>query len=458
MKYYKNLLFSLFLLILLINYINSELQIKFNKYYSLNIESFSLNIPNFVNYFVDNIFSTEILIGDPSQKMIGFLNTDQSAFYLTNKTCPLKRFFYNEKSNTYKFKEQVNNKYYTIFRFSESLLFDNITNSESNKCNIDNYEIFTETELKYTLCFIIGTKLNSFGEEIKDNLLTRLHENKYIKSYYFTFDINPIKEDELIYSFDLNIDENKNDYIFIKTSSYNYKNKKYLTWGLNFEKILFNNDTLYENELRAEFSINLGCIIASSSFREEFNKFLRKNNIMENLIQYSQKYYIYSFNEDDDEDISAKLQNFTLDFYHKELNYHFILNYKDLFYTKYDKIYCLIIFSLKENNFWKFGLPFFKKYKFIYNQDSKLIGFLNNQKNNTIDNNKDNNNINNNQKKYFKINEKIIILVIVLFIFILLSMIFFGILIGKKLYKVRKNKTNELLELYYYNSKSDKNN
>ena len=257
MKYYKNLLFSLFLLILLINYINSELQIKFNKYYSLNIESFSLNIPNFVNYFVDNIFSTEILIGDPSQKMIGFLNTDQSAFYLTNKTCPLKRFFYNEKSNTYKFKEQVNNKYYTIFRFSESLLFDNITNSESNKCNIDNYEIFTETELKYTLCFIIGTKLNSFGEEIKDNLLTRLHENKYIKSYYFTFDINPIKEDELIYSFDLNIDENKNDYIFIKTSSYNYKNKKYLTWGLNFEKILFNNDTLYENELRAEFSIIL---------------------------------------------------------------------------------------------------------------------------------------------------------------------------------------------------------
>ena len=35
--------------------------------------------------------------------------------------------------------------------------------------------------------------------------------------------------------------------------------------------------------------------------------------------------------------------------------------------------------------------------------------------------------------------------------------VFFGILIGKKLYKVRKTKTNELLELYDYNSKSDKN-
>ena len=437
-------LLSFSLLILFINYINSELQIKFNKYYSLNFESFSLNIPNFVNYFIDNIFSTEILIGDPPQKIFGFLNTYQSAFYLTNKTCPLKGFFFKNKSNTYKFIENANYKYYTIFRFSESLLFDNITNSQSNKYRIDNYEIFVEGELNYTLCFIIGTKLNSFGEEIEDNLLTRLHENKYIKSYYFAFDINPIKDDELTYIFDLNI--NENDYIFIKTSSYNYKNKQYLTWGLNFENIIFNNDILYENELRAEFSINLGCIIASSSFREEFNKYLRKYNIMENLIQYNQKYYIYTFIDNDE--IYNKLQNFTLDFYHKELNYHFILNYKDLFYAKFDKIYCLIIFSFQENNFWKFGLPFFKKYKFIYNQDSKLIGFFINHKNISIDNN---------NQKIYNISGNIIILVVILLIFILLGMIFFGVLIGKKLYKVRKNKINELLELYDYNSKSDKN-
>ena len=452
-------LFSFFLLILYINYINSELQIIFKKYYSLNIDSFSLSIPNFVNYFIDNIFSTEILIGDPSQKITGFLNTDQSAFYLTNRTCPLKKFFYYEKSNTYKFIENTKFKYYTIFRFSESLLFDNITNinsnSKNNKCKIDNYEIFVDGELKYTLCFIIGTKLISLGEEIKDNLLFRLHENKYIKSYYFKFDINPTKDNELLYIFDLNIDDNKNDYTFIKTSSYNFNNKQYLSWGLNFEKIYFDNNILYENELRAEFSINLGCIMAPSSFKEELNKFLRKNNIMENLIQYSQKYDIYSFNDDDD--IYDKLKNFTLDFYHKELNYHFILNYKDLFYTRYDKIYCLIIFSYQEKNFWKFGIPFLKKYKFIYNQDSKLIGFLNVHKNISIDNNNKNNDIENNinQKKFLKINGKIIFLVVVLFIFILIGMIFFGILIGKKLYKVRKNKTNELLELYDYNSKSD---
>ena len=36
-------------------------------------------------------------------------------------------------------------------------------------------------------------------------------------------------------------------------------------------------------------------------------------------------------------------------------------------------------------------------------------------------------------------------------------MIIFSILIGKKIYKVRKNKTNELLELYDYNSQKDKN-
>ena len=448
-------IFSFFLLLLTINYTNLEIHLKFRKYNSLYFDFFSLNLEFFVKYYLENTFYTEILLGNPSQKIEGFLNPEQSAFYLTSKSCQTKSIYYSKNSNDYKIIENITTKYYNIFRFSDSLIFDNVTKGENNKCKIDNYEIFADCEIDKYLCFIIGTKLVSFGEEIKDNLLSRLHANNYIKSYYFTFDTNQRNDDEMIYIFDLNINENNNEYTFIKTSSYTDKNREYLVWGLDFENLFFDDNKIYENPLRAEFNINLGCIMASSSFREHFNKFLTSNNIIieESNYRYMEKYYIYIF----DENYYDKLKNFTLDFYHKELNFHFILDYKDLFYEKYDKIYCLIVFSYKEKNFWKFGWPFFKKYNFIYNQDSKFIGFLaSNKKQNNVTTDNNGNNLDN-DKRYLKINGKLIVFIIVIFLFILVSMIFFGILIGKNLNKVRKNKTNELLELYDYNSKTDKN-
>ena len=448
---------NFFLILLLhfssITFTSLKLQIKFYKYRSFNIPN-SYGLGSFVNYFIENIYSTEILIGEPPQKIHGFLNPDQSAFYLTNKTCLSKRLYNSEKSSNYKFIENKVYKYYSVFRFSDSLSFDNITNSETNKCTINNYEFFVDCNITEYLCCIVGTKLASIDTEIEDNLLSKLHKNKNIKSYYFSFDIKDTREDELLYTFGIE-EKDINGYTFIKTSSYTSNKRQNLVWGLNFEKIIFENDIIYEDQLRAEFNINLGCILGSTAFKSVFNSFLRNNNIIEILSEYNQKYYIYEF----DEKYYDKLKNFTIDFYQKELDFHFILNYQDLFFEKYGKIYCLIVFTLRETYFWKFGLPFFRKYKFIYNQDTKIIGFFNSNSN--VDDMNNNNIINNNvngDKKYFKINFKIIAVVVLFLIFIIVGMIFFGILIGKKMYRVRKNKTNELLELYDYNSKKDNNN
>lgn len=445
-----------FILLLFINNINSEIQIKFHKYYRED-SSFFFNIESFIKYYIENKYITDILIGEPSQKISGFLNPEQSAFYLTNRSCLSKNYYYGEKSNNYKLIEKKSHNYLNIYSISDSLLFESKNNSINKEIKIDNYELFVDCELEEQLCFIIGTKLVSSGEEINDNLLNKLHKNKYIKSYYFTFEIDPKYENELKYIFDIDINGNNKGYTFIKTSSYIDVNKKNLVWGLNFDKLEVNNSTgLHGSELRAEFNINLGCIIGSNNFNELFKKILRQNNIMETRIQYSNKYYIYTFNDN----YYEILKNFTLDFYHKELDFHFILNYKDLFVEKSDKIYCLIIFYYKEINYWKFGLPFLKKYSFIYNQDSKFLGFLNNNKKNSNNNKVDINNssnISNNTNNYIQVKTKVILVVFLCFIFIIIGMVFFGILIGKKLYKVRKTKTNELLELYDYNSKSDKN-
>ena len=172
---------------------------------------------------------------------------------------------------------------------------------------------------------------------------------------------------------------------------------------------------------------------------------MKKNEIIETVIEYNKKYYIYTF----EKSAYDKLKNFIIDFYHKEFDFHFILNYTDIFYEKFSKIYFLIVFNYKESNYWEFGLPFFKKYKFIYNYDSKIIGFFNkNNKNNDIKGN--NNTLNNNN--FFKDDGLITLIIILILLLLVLSLIFAGVLIGKKLYKARKIRTNELPDLYDYNS------
>jgi len=58
-----------------------------------------------------------------------------------------------------------------------------------------------------------------------------------------------------------------------------------------------------------------------------------------------------------------------------------------------------------------------------------------------------------------KKNSKIVFIIILGVLFIAVLILLFGILIGKKIFSVRKIKVNELLELYDYKSKdSEKQN
>ena len=249
------------------------------------------------------------------------------------------------------------------------------------------------------------------------------------------------------YIFDIDIKNNEKKYTFIKASSYSKDNRQYLVWGLDFDSLKLNNHAIYEKQFRAELNINLGCIIGSSSFKDTFDSLLEKNNIDAFIQNYDNEYDIYIFNKKSDYN---KLKNITLSFFHKSLDYNFTLNYQDLFYEKDEQFYFLIIFNNNQEDFWEFGAPFLRKYNFIYNQDNKFMGFIKDNKAEEF-NGKTNTGNNNNKTKIILVIALIVILVIIV-------TLFFGFLIGKKMYKVRKNKTNELLELYDYNSKNDTNN
>lgn len=63
-----------------------------------------------------------------------------------------------------------------------------------------------------------------------------------------------------------------------------------------------------------------------------------------------------------------------LTLYHKELNFTFEIDLKDLFYKLNDMKYFLIIFNNFNPYDWKLGLPFFQKYNFVFDIDKKTIG------------------------------------------------------------------------------------
>ena len=159
-------IFILITLILFLN-INSKLQIKFQKFNSLLSEFLERNITFFVDYFIENIYSTQIYLGEPSQKIIGFLNSEQSIFYLSNSntSCISKSFYNYEKSNNFKLIEKQIQNHYNLYHFLDSFLIENITNSESITSKIDDLEIILIGDFNQSLCVLFGTKLISYGQK-----------------------------------------------------------------------------------------------------------------------------------------------------------------------------------------------------------------------------------------------------------------------------------------------------
>ena len=72
-----------------------------------------------------------------------------------------------------------------------------------------------------------------------------------------------------------------------------------------------------------------------------------------------------------------------------------MLNYKDLFIEIYDKLILMIFFD-EYTIEWYFWKPLFKKYSFLMNQDSKILGFYHKKENKRDSINK--NNLDDNKK------------------------------------------------------------
>ena len=197
-------------------------------------------------------------------------------------------------------------------------------------------------------------------------------------------------------------------------------------WGLEFNKIYSGDIKLENND--ASFRHNLGVIYAPSEYKDIveihfFNRYI--NSKVCTKINNGEYIFYYC----DKIKLGNEAKNFPeLKLIKNEFEEEFILTYKDLFFTKGNNSYFLIVFHHVHNRIWELGKPFLKKFLFAYNFDSKIIIHYN-ISNNTI--------LKENELKETK----------TFFIYIIIASIFIGILcfvIGKRYYNKRKMRAKEL--------------
>ena len=412
--------------------------IKFNRIRSIYNEQ-NENFDNeYVNQRINNPYKTFIKLGDPFQLIPAFLKTDEYNFYLSNRNCSQYEMYYKTRSKDFEFitpEEYIYNYDINEFHIRDSFFLVEFDNSTYTEIKIYNYSLIVDNNLFGPQCFHVGSQVVINAEETGQNLIHKLFKMNYIKSSFYEYTI--INDDQINLSLGLELNKDSlKKYKFIDPIISETESSQNQKWGITLDNI---NIKAYSNSynyirINAEFDINIGCFLGSTDFHEYFKQYLKDNDILVAPKIDEQKYF-YFF----DKNLYGieKIKNFEIAFYNQELNYNFTFNFSDLMLNKSSGYYFLIAFEINnDNKRWKFGYPFFKKYKFIFDIDSKKIGFLFSSNQEKSQTNKENN---------FNSKNSLMIIVIIIIVIILLLA---GLFIGKKIYEDRKRGTNEISDLY----------
>lgn len=523
-KYTKNyffpfksnkLFFSLFIIAINVSY-SSIITIPFKIIQHKNNYSKEEKAIEDLSFYVKLISVIEI--GRPPQKIEAIFDLRLSNYYISNYCYDCSFCYLHNKSTSF-FKahtDQIPMGFGKDFYAYETFYFlDEINNQ---KKSVEEMLIYLSESNEQKNCLTIGLKFpDNFNNKFQEPFLHQLKHQKIINKYCWTMifnDNNELKDDydgKFIFGDIINdyYSHNK-DYSLDKIVSTYTGNKKKkainqdtaLDWGIPFDAINYvlpekkeNNIVNLDNNYISEFDFNLNAIYGTYEYsrniqRDYFAFYFFKNICQLTHMRGSSYKYIYchsgNFTKND-------LEKFPqLNFINKDLRYKFTFDYKDLFYLSPDKNYYIFnILMINVFNFdeidgdvidgekWILGLPFWKKYQFMFDSDNKLIYFFN--KNGIfLDevqyNKNDNNNYNKNIKtvknkditnknriididkkveNYYVIEIKKVILIIFLIIVFLFIFCFLILIIRKLLFKkgfilVRAKKVNELNEDQYY--------
>ena len=434
------------------------------------------------NFFPKKIY-TELLIGDPPQCLNINLNSETFAFYISHTECDQNFTSYYNYNKSKSFDIIINEfidegfEFYDGYYASDFFSFYNSTDLRTN-ISKKGFEFIYSSYInqEFNTCAIAGLGFKDrYSDYNGDTFISSLKKKGLINNYFWTyiyFD-KDIKNKIIINLPEIdnqNIIQNYDGMILIGNYTYEYNslefNEKYvvstlaverdknLKWDIIFKNIYLgdNKKNINEKEVQADLSINYDYVVSPIEYFDKICLPFFTTYITEKKCQIQEiKKSVYTF-----EIISCDKKLFTIDdikkfstiyFYHYEFNFTFELNYNDLFEEINDKIFFLIVKNKGSfnQNLWKLGKIFLKKYQLSFNQDSKTISLYNN-----IMKNNDKSSIP--KKEETKFNKDYI------WIFICLVCLALGIYIGTKIIvKNRKKRANELKDDYDYKIEKEDN-
>ena len=433
---------------------------------------------------------THLNIGTPEKSQMLLIDTNDNDFYFTSLNPPSdskggykfsqfydfgENLFYNESESSSYILEQCHEDTYHGYKeicFAKELIKFNFGNYTS----VENFPIKVAKGEDEPIPGVIGLSINDSMAYTLRSFLSELKLTNLINDYYFFFDyekfypLNSIIKGNLILG-DLphNIfpdKYSKEDFVTMKkTSSSSF-------WTHNMKKIeVQTNNTKKDIQITNtkvhtfyEFYNVIGTLEFIKQIKELFldelieNKKCFHGKFTQNLFSYDDINFFYC-------DISVEnilIQNLSgIKFYSKDFDYTFELTKDELYYKKGKYIYLTVLYFNHLYNDWIVGQMFTSKYNFVFNTDTREIGFYK-KVNNVIHNDNTDNNNNSDGNSLINGENKVKMLTIIIIVSscLLIIGIVIGLVIGIKFLKnKRKKRADELIDdEYEYTSKTEDNN
>ena len=413
-------------------FINLTLNIKksFQSYIIYPFKRSSKQIKLFPENLLQNDLEITIEIGTPPQNIDLNIRFQTYTFFITSLKTNLSFPVFNESNSTSlvmtsnRISSVGGQEFINCYRINESIII--------NHQEIKNISLVLATSLTYNESGVIGFRLvksHDFGGAL--SFLYQIKKKINLDNYAFTLRYNNNDEGELIlgtypHLYDKNYKKKK--FLYTKVGNIGVK----IDWVLDFDFIKYDNQVINGIITKSLIKVEFGLIQAPLELKKYFNDNFFFNKCKEKF--YSGK-NITIIHCDKNFDIKS-FKN--LSFILKDIEYEFILTYKELFIEKDDEYIFSIVFDNKTINpdpFWILGELFIKKYQLVYDLDKKIIG-LYSEIENENENEKGNDNNNKSDKRI-----NIYLSIIFILLWIIISLIIFIFLF------FNKQKRNKALEL-----------
>ena len=434
------------------------------------------NITQIMKYIYLEPLISELVIGDPGQRVNFIFRTDCLYSYLTSKnhktskpdqTYDLirKKFgdlsYYNPEESKSKIYYDRNKNYSHPYdnQFKAQLINEKmIINGNNTKYNINSNMTladYIELEESGALCLQIQDDIKVHFTSTLPVILKKYTNiiNNYLWFIYFSKD-------------------NKNDYLVLGITPDNFTNPKtgkkiypnlnitnrhfttndalsvskpdmtfiiedvYLLENDNETKIDFGK----EKENKGKLMPNIGFIVGTKNYsiyieNNFFGQYLQNGRCHKDIFTQrpdlvGQEYTFYYCQESLYDTMKSSFK--TIIFKQLDFREDFELTFNDLFIKQNGYLIFMVLFSTHQHLNWDLGRPFMKKYQFEFDFDNKIIGYY------KIDNEVEENNI----LKYVLITIGAILLAI--------GLVVLGVFIGKKYFQLRKKRANELDDEFDY--------